>query len=51
MILPAVKPPWQPFDPRNPKELPNLRRYGLRYDDYIAALQKSTVLDGSSLKQ
>lgn len=43
MILSGTKPPWQPFDPCNPKEFPNLRRYGLSYDDYIAALQKSPV--------
>lgn len=39
IILPRTKPPFQPFDPRNPKELPDLRRYGLNYDDYIEALQ------------
>jgi hypothetical protein len=41
MILPRVQPPWQPFDPRNPKEFPNLQHYGLDYRDYIEAIQNS----------
>ena len=41
IILPSFATPWRPFDPRNPGQLPNLRRYGLNYDEYIDALQKS----------
>lgn len=29
---------WQPFDPLNPKTLPDLRHYGVDYSDYISAL-------------
>lgn len=31
---------WQPFDPLNPKTLPDLRHYGVDYSDYISALRK-----------
>ena len=30
---------WQPFDPLNPKTLPDLRPYGVDYSDYISALR------------
>jgi hypothetical protein len=29
---------WQPFDPLNPKTFPDLRRYGVDYSDYEAAI-------------
>jgi hypothetical protein len=29
---------WQPFDPLNPKTFPDLRRYGVDYSDYQAAI-------------
>jgi hypothetical protein len=41
MILSEYRPPWQPFDPYDPKSLPNLQRYGIKYDDYLEALEKT----------
>lgn len=29
---------WQPFEAANPAELPKFSRYGVRYDEYVAAL-------------
>lgn len=29
---------WEPFDPLNPKTLPDLKHYGVDYSDYITAL-------------
>ena len=29
---------WQPFDPFNPKSLPNLNHYDLEYSNYLAAM-------------
>lgn len=29
---------WQPFDPLNPRTFPDLRRYGVDYSDYEAAI-------------
>lgn len=29
---------WEPFDPVNPAELPDLSRYGIGYDEYLNAL-------------
>jgi hypothetical protein len=29
---------WQPFDPLNARELPNLSRYGIDYSTYVSAL-------------
>jgi hypothetical protein len=29
---------WQPFDPLDPKNFPDLRRYGVNYSNYIAAI-------------
>ena len=39
MIVPDHFEPWEPFDPLAPKSLPDLKRYGLTYTDYIAFLE------------
>jgi len=41
IILSGVTPSWQPFDPRDPEQLPKLQRYGVNYDDYVKALRQS----------
>lgn len=41
MILSDRQPPWQPFDPANPKTLPDLGKVGMTYDAYLSALQES----------
>jgi len=43
LILSPFKLPWQPFDPCQPRQLPNLRRYGINYDDYLVALAGSAT--------
>lgn len=39
IILPWRTPVWQPFDPLNPQEVPDLHRYGVSYDDYVTTLE------------
>jgi hypothetical protein len=39
IILPRTRPAWQPFDPLNPQELPDLQRYGVDYGEYARALE------------
>jgi hypothetical protein len=39
IILSPGTPSWQPFDPLNRKDLPKLQRYGVNYDEYLAALK------------
>jgi hypothetical protein len=34
---------WQPFDPLAPKTLPDLRHYGVNYDDYVTALDTAAA--------
>lgn len=35
-------PIWQPFDPLNPKTFPDLKRYGVDYSDYVAAINHAS---------
>lgn len=43
LILPPSLAGWHPFNPLNPAELPELRRYGIDYSEYLAALGKAPV--------
>ena len=44
LILSPFKLPWRPFDPCQPKQLPNLRRFGINYDDYVNALERASTI-------
>ena len=43
LVMPSIRGGWQPFDPRDPKDLPNLQRYGLEYSSYVEAILKSNA--------
>lgn len=38
LVLPGIFVLWQPFDPLDPKSLPQLGRYGIDYSAYISCL-------------
>jgi hypothetical protein len=44
IIMPSSAISWQPFDPLNPQSLPNLRRYGVDYSEYIGSLKRQKVV-------
>ena len=43
MIMPDHMAVWQPFDPLAPDSLPDLKRYGFTYTDYIDFLELKNV--------
>lgn len=44
IIMPTQPPGWMPFNPFNPKSLPDLKRYGVDYSDYIEALKRQGLI-------
>jgi hypothetical protein len=44
IILPSQPTGWMPFNPFNPKSLPDLKQYGVDYSEYIASLRRQKLI-------
>jgi hypothetical protein len=44
IIMPSQPGGWMPFNPFNPKSLPNLKRYRVDYSEYIEALRQQKLI-------